>query len=227
MMLRVPTIMMPRSGLGYLGADCTDEFGNTYTCPDTTTPPIDTTPPVTTPIDTTTVTQADCAGLVGMQWSGGQCVPVSTNSNSTTGSGPGGAFVPGDPGYAAALAQQCSATGGSVSPGGAGCSYPTSVTCNAAGGTWNGSSCSTPNVSVAPAATGAAGFLNALAVNTPLIVRAITGQTVTQAQCKQVGGTFNAAMGSCSPSVSSYMPLLLVAGAGIALLVILGNRGHR
>jgi hypothetical protein len=206
MMLSVPSFYMPRSGLGYLGEDSTD-YGNTEVDGGNTTV-VDTSP----------------------YFIGGDVLGSGTNASDpwagTLGSGAGGALIPGDPGYAAALSSQCSATGGAVSPGGAGCSYSSDVTCAAAGGTWSGSSCSTPNVSFAPQAGGLPGFLTALTNNTPLILKAISGQPVTSAQCAQVGGTWNAATNSCTPGLSSYMPLLLAAGTGLVLITVLGNKGR-
>lgn len=205
MMLSVPSFYMPRSGLGYLG----DGSGETDT--------------EGSGLPTDGGTPDYSSGEVTSPWS----VDGNLLQSSQVGTGPGGALIPGDPGYAAALSSQCSATGGAVSPGGAGCSYPSNETCAAAGGTWSGSSCSTPNVSFAPQAGGLPGFLTALANNTPLIAKALTGQPVTAQQCAQVGGTWNAAANSCTPGLSSYMPLLLVAGAGLVLITVLGNKGHR
>jgi hypothetical protein len=212
MMMSVPMVRRPLMGLGGLGDTCYDpETATSYDC---------TTQTVTSQPDTTGVDLNKC-GADGYDGYGVPC--VGTPSAITGGSGPNGALIPGDPGYAAALASQCAAQGGSVASNGAGCSFSSDVTCNAAGGTWSGGKCSTPNVSIAPAATGATGFLNALAQNTPTIIRAISGQTVTSAQCVAAGGKYNAQTGSCTPGLSSYLPLLLVAGVGIVLLSSLGK----
>lgn len=217
MMMSVPMARYPVMGLRSLGCvNCLeyDDTGGCATCGDSTTP-------VDTGNTTTTTDLNACNPATGYDGYGVPC--AGTPSAITGGSGPNGALIPGDPGYAAALASQCAAQGGSVAPNGAGCSFSSDVTCNAAGGMWSGGKCSTPNVSIAPAATGATGFLNALAQNTPTIVRAITGQTVTSAQCVSAGGTFNASTGACTPGLSSYLPLLLVAGVGIVLLSSLGK----
>ena len=211
MMMSVPIVRYPVMGLGSLG-DCVNGVDSDTGDPCGGGTPIDTG-------NTTTTTDLNaCNPATGYDGYGVPC--AGTPSAITGGSGPNGSLIPGDPGYAAALASQCAAQGGSVAPNGAGCSFSSQVTCNAAGGTWSGSNCSTPNVSIAPAATGATGFLNALAQNTPTIVRAITGQTVSSAQCVSAGGTFNAQTGACTPGLSSYLPLLLVAGVGIVLLTL-------
>jgi len=107
--------------------------------------------------------------------------------------------------------------------------YNNPTTCAAAGGTWNGATCgniapgTTPGIP--PTGSALTNFLNSLESNTPTILRAITGQTVTAAQCAAAGGTMSAT-GVCSPGISSYLPLLLIAGVGIMAIAMMSGKGR-
>lgn len=143
---------------------------------------------------------------------------------------------------AASQQQICASAGGvwanntctSISPTAGGLvagqqAYNNPTTCAAAGGVWNGATCGGVGAGTTPGLppTGSAltNFLNSLESNTPTILRAITGQTVTAAQCAAAGGTLSA-NGTCSPGVGSYLPLLLIAGMGILVISVMSGKGR-